>query len=324
MQQAKARWWTIGVAVGVAAPGSVGALWGVCQAQATRTMRTAARPWVVAPTADGWYPGAGSPVRIAWLGDSVAAGLGAERVDETPAAFVARELGPPCRVHVLAVAGSAVHDVAREQVPLLRALVADGRPPDLIILSVGANDVGAGTRRRAFARALDGVLDACGDIPVLLLSIPDVRCASLLPQPLRAVAALRARQLDRVSQRVAARRGVGRVDISTLPAGWSRRDVEALLSADRFHPGGAGYQLWGERIATAAAEVLEASGGERVALVDEPAGVGEVAQVDALRRRPRQHDHLLARVGHRLGIRQACVAADGERVEDHRQRVHPA
>jgi len=323
MRQVRAGWGTIAVVLGVAAPGSLGALFGVCQAQALRTMRTAARPWTAAPSADGWYPGVGSPVRIAWLGDSVAAGLGADRAVDTPAAFVAGELARPCRVHVLAVVGAAVHDVAREQLPALEGLFLRGRPPDLVVLSVGANDVAAGTSRRAFARTLDEVLEACGTVPVLLLSIPDVRCAALLPQPLRSVAAARARQLDRVSRRVAGRRGVHRVDISSLPHGWSRRDAEALLSADRFHPAGPGYQVWGERIATAAAEVLESSAGELTALVDEPAGLGEVAQVDAPRRRSRQHDHLLTRVADRFRIGQPRVAADGERVKHHGQRVQP-
>jgi lysophospholipase L1-like esterase len=71
-----------------------------------------------------------------------------------------------------------------------------------------------------------------------------------LPQPLRAVFGLRSAALDAAAASLAALPGVGHVP---MPAALLDPDI---FAADRFHPGPAGYHIWGEQLAAIGAEML--------------------------------------------------------------------
>lgn len=197
---------------------------------------------------------AGPVARVAWLGDSLAAGLGCDDVTDTPAHLVARLLERPVDVTMLAIPGARAADVLTSQLPLLR------ERPDLVVISVGANDVASSTTRSAYAAELDELLDRLCPTPVLLLSLPDMSMADRMAEPLRSLAGARARWFEAARAQVARRHAhVRSVDIATRPAGLSRQAGRHLLSADRFHPGAEGYRIWAERIANAADEVLSAA-----------------------------------------------------------------
>ena len=235
-----------------AAPALGGLCWVLCAWEA-RHARQGPRPYETALPADGVLGPPGAPVRVTWLGDSLAAGLGVDDVADTPAHAVARLLERPVELTVLAVPGARAADVLVGQVPRLRP------DADLVILSVGANDVASSCSREHYALMVDRLLAAIAPAPTVMLSLPDMATADRMAEPLRTLAGARARWFETARARVAAGHAhVRSVDVATPPPGLSRRALRAFLSADRFHPGPAGYRWWAERIAVAAHDLLPA------------------------------------------------------------------
>ena len=129
-----------------AAPALGGLVWAVCVWEA-RVARRGPRPFEVALPANGPVGPLGPPVRATWLGDSLAAGLGVDHVADTPAHLVAQMLERSVDLTVLAVPGARAIDVIRDQLPRLRG------DADLVVLSVGANDVASATSRCLWRRS---------------------------------------------------------------------------------------------------------------------------------------------------------------------------
>ncbi|CAN5807351.1 SGNH/GDSL hydrolase family protein [soil metagenome] len=212
------------------------------------------RPDTTPPVTDGTVDGP-EPIRVCWLGDSLAAGLGAGDADATMARLAPRLAGRGADVRNLAVPGATVARVLATQLPALAALRASGWEPQLVMVAAGANDVAALTTRGRYRAGFTTLLDALTPLPVVALSIPDLGMADRLASPLRQIAGARGRMLDATLHRLAAARAVPVVDIATRPPGMCRSAGRTLLSADRFHPGPAAYELWAHRVATTLAAV---------------------------------------------------------------------
>lgn len=194
----------------------------------------------------GCDAGGPAPQRIAFLGDSTLAGVGASGPDGTVPRQVARRLGRPIQILDLAVSGDRVHDVLRLQ---LDRRLADFRP-DVVVISVGANDAIHLTRRPSFRSDYRSVI---GRLPagtkVVLLGVPDMGSPRRLAQPLRAIAGFRGRQLDTDVRHLAKDVAAAYVDIDSLGPQF-RRD-QSLFASDRYHPSDRGYALWSELVARA-------------------------------------------------------------------------
>ncbi len=186
-------------------------------------------------------PGEGR--RVVWLGDSTAAGIGASNSAGALPSQVADGLAGP-RVSVLAVSGSRVADVLDDQVPKVAGL-----EPDLILISVGANDTIHLTGRGAFRHTYEKVVRALpSGVPVMLLGVPDMGAIPRFAQPLRAVSGWRGRNLDAEVRQVAAGTGAIYADIAGPTGPPFRRDPNRYFAADDFHPSDAGYGLWAEAV----------------------------------------------------------------------------
>jgi lysophospholipase L1-like esterase len=198
---------------------------------------------------------AGDGRRLVWLGDSTAAGVGASAAAGAVASQVADGLaastvpaGESARtgvsLAVLAVSGARVADVLADQV----AKVA-GIQPDLILISVGANDTIHLTGRGAFRHTYEKVVRALPrGVPVVLLGVPDMGAIPRFAQPLRAVAGWRGRNLDAEVRRVAAVTGAVYADIAGPTGPPFRRHPDRYFAADDFHPSDAGYGLWADAV----------------------------------------------------------------------------
>jgi lysophospholipase L1-like esterase len=238
--------------VATAAP-AISGLWALCAWQARRA-RGGQRPYTDALDGTARLGGAlsGAPLRVAWIGDSLAAGLGCDDVADTPAHLSARLLERAVDVTVLAVPGSKASDVIEKQLDHVDPYT------DVVVVCVGANDVASSTPRNVYARQIDEILAALAPIPVLMLTMPDMAMPDRMAEPLRTLAGARARYFEVARAKVAARHHhVVSVDIATRPSGLSRRAGRRMLCADRFHPAAEGYRLWAERIADALSAVLE-------------------------------------------------------------------
>ena len=239
--------------VGLAAPAVTTLAWALCAWEARRA-RNGGRPFTEALPGSGLVGAGvgGRPVRVAWLGDSLAAGLGCDDLVDTPAHLAARLLERPVEITMLAVPGARARDVLHDQLPRVQP------DTDLVVLCVGANDVASATPRSRYAAQLNEVLTTLAPRPVVLLTLPDMAMADRIAQPLRGLAGITARWFDAARASVAAAHPhVVTVDIASRPPGISRRAGRLMLCADRFHPGPEGYRVWAERIATACHEILE-------------------------------------------------------------------
>lgn len=181
------------------------------------------------------------PIRIALLGDSLAAGYGVNRRRDTPAAKLAVGISAASRrpVHVtnVAVVGAESQDLGEQ----LNRLAEHARP-ELAVLMVGANDVTEGRRPSAPVRHLENaVLRLTSQhIDVVVGTCPDLGTIRPLPQPLRWYARRLSRQMA-AAQTIAVVRAGGRtVSLGDLlgPLFASRAE---LFAEDRFHPSAAGY-----------------------------------------------------------------------------------
>ncbi len=135
-------------------------------------------------------------------------------------------------------------DVLDDQVPKVAGL-----RPDLVLISVGANDTIHLTGRGAFRHTYERVVRALpAGVPVVLLGVPDMGAIPRFAQPLRAVSGWRGRNLDAEIRRVAAGTGAVYADIAGPTGPPFRRHPDRYFAADDFHPSDAGYGLWAEAV----------------------------------------------------------------------------
>ena len=223
---------------GVGLLGMVG--YGIITAQ-TRFARRAVPALGGAPPADGEYGDAPhAPLRIAILGDSTAAGLGADVPTETPGALLAADVaaatGRRVALDVVAVPGTRSADLEPQ---VSRALLT---PPHIAVICVGANDVIRGVSSRRAARDLELAvrrLRAAG-ARVVVGTCPDLGALCFVPQPLRLWGQVRSATM------AAAQRGaVEAADGVVVPLGQllgrAFRADATMFCRDRFHPSGVGY-----------------------------------------------------------------------------------
>jgi lysophospholipase L1-like esterase len=188
--------------------------------------------------------GGDAPLRMVWLGDSTAAGVGATDADRAVPRRVARGLDRPVELTSLAVSGDRVADVIADQLPRLDALT-----PDVVLVSIGANDAvhlsSRGDFRAAYrtmvARVPEGAL-------LVFLGVPDMGAPPRFLQPLRGIAGFRGRQLDAVVRGIARDEGAVYVDIAGTTGPTMRSDTNRYFAEDEYHPSDDGYALWADAV----------------------------------------------------------------------------
>lgn len=239
--------------------GGLGAMYGLLAEQSKRARQVIGMPSGAPLRADGGYlpdgtgplpehdPRVANPIRLVVLGDSAAAGLGAEVAAHLPGVLVARGLAQeaerPVRLQTYAVSGSASRDLA----PQVELALANS--PDAALIVIGANDVTKRLHPRTAAGLLGEAVAAlrAEGVAVVVGTCPDLGVVRPIPQPLRGLVRTWSLTLARL-QRAAVRHAGGHaVPLADLLASefLTRAD---FFSTDKFHPSDAGYQ--------AAAEVL--------------------------------------------------------------------
>src|SRR5664279_6598695 len=176
---------------GLGMVGTLGALGYALIKLEAKLARRAVPPITAAPVADGRYGNSdGIPLRLVMLGDSGAAGFGAETPAETPGALLAgvlAEAGRSVTLEVLAVTGARSADLDGQ----ITLALADRRArPDMAVVLIGANDVTHwNPPRRAAADLTAAVTRLRGaGVRVVVATCPDLGALGFVPQPLRASA----------------------------------------------------------------------------------------------------------------------------------------
>lgn len=238
-----------GGAVGVAG-GAAGVLWAQAMLARRRVGEPSREPFPV----DGRYgrpdPAGRPPYRLVVLGDSAAAGLGADAPADTLAVLLAQGLaavaGRQVELVNVAVVGAQTSALP---VQVDRALTAfTGHGPDAAVIMVGANDVTHRVPARVSLQALDQVVRGLveADCDVIVGCCPDLGTVQPVPNPLRALGRRWSRTLAAGQAITTVEAGGRAVSLGTLLGAEFESRGEDFFSADRFHPSSAGYRRCAE------------------------------------------------------------------------------
>ncbi len=227
---------------GAVAASAVAAL-GILTAQAYEAHRRIGRRTSSAPYADGRYgAGPGTSIRLAMLGDSAAAGLGADRPQDTTGALLAEALAE--------VSGRSVtlsnHAVIGAQAKDLDAQVdrALWTRPHVAVIIVGANDVTHLVPRHLSAKRLRAAIRRLREAGthVVMATCPDLGTVKPVPQPLRSIMRRRSRLLARAQAEATLAEGGRPVSLGARLGPEFDERPEVMFAADRFHPSTDGYE----------------------------------------------------------------------------------
>jgi lysophospholipase L1-like esterase len=183
------------------------------------------------------------PLRLLVLGDSIAAGLGAERRKETFGARLATRLAKathrPVRLRTEAVVGAESSDLAGQL-----ARLEDGYRADVAVIVVGGNDVTHRVPVSTSVRHLETAIDAlqARGIPVVVGTCPDLGALRAVPQPLRSLGGRASRQLAAAQRDAVVRRGAHAVSLAHVVGPYFVSNPDEMFSLDRFHPSPLGYK----------------------------------------------------------------------------------
>ena len=180
-------------------------------------------------------------LRVLITGDSASAGVGASHQDQALAGQLpprlAHSFSCPVEWSLVARTGMTVESLC----VLLKQ--QDPGAYDVVLVSIGVNEVTAGTGVSAWQSRLDGLHELLtgrlGARCVLYSGIPPMHRFPALPQPLRWFLGRRARRLDQVlAHWVTTVSQAHWVQLPDLP--------DVAIAADGFHPGVQAYRAWAE------------------------------------------------------------------------------
>jgi lysophospholipase L1-like esterase len=185
----------------------------------------------------------GAALNYVVLGDSTAAGVGAD-YEQGIAVRTAEALGGSRRVtmHNFGVSGARAAGVVRDQLPL-----ALERKPDLVLLSVSANDVTHLTSAKSVRSSIEQTVQALRrvnpKVAIVITGSPDMGSPPRIPWLLRALAARRTASINRELLELAASERLVFAPIAEETGPLFRAD-HSLFAGDRFHPNERGYATW--------------------------------------------------------------------------------
>lgn len=218
--------------------------YGVLKAEVLLARRLVGQPFEGAPDDDALYgAGLGQPVELVVLGDSSAAGMGADAAHQTVGAIVANGVaalsGRPVRLTNVAVIGAESSGLGVQLATAL-SVVAE---PDVAVILIGANDVTHRIDKSIAVRHLEQTVRALRstDCEVIVGTCPDLGTIEPVAQPLRLLARRWSRDLA-AAQTVAVIEAGGRtVSLGDLLGSEFAKRSHEMFSHDRFHPSPAGY-----------------------------------------------------------------------------------
>jgi lysophospholipase L1-like esterase len=189
--------------------------------------------------------GSGPALRLLIAGDSAAAGVGAAGQHEALSGQLVSALSDSFQVawKLSAHTGHTAQDLIAE----LQA--ASPERFDVVLISVGVNDVTGQTRPRQWIdrqiALVDLVASKFGAEHIIFSSLPPMHVFPALPQPLRWYLGARARRLTGLL------RGVVDADPRCELLALTFPFEPHYMASDGFHPGPPAYSLWGRAAAEA-------------------------------------------------------------------------
>lgn len=195
----------------------------------------------------GRFGGGGPELRVLVVGDSIAAGIGADRWPDSLAARFAEALAAETRRPVAWRADGRSGDRIDD---LLRRLAPEpdlAAPADVVLVSIGVNDVTGLTRLRVWRARVATLIGRLRSVwpgaRLVFVGLPPMARFPLPPQPLRACLGLRAQRLDRIL--AAQIRGCS----AAMHVPTRIDPTEHGFCPDGFHPSPEAYVRWGRELA---------------------------------------------------------------------------
>lgn len=225
----------------------------VLVAQALRLRRTALRLPEAAGPRDGVVGDAARALRVLFVGDSSAAGVGVDHQTDALALPTASALAARLRatVHWQLVAKSGVNTLQALQ--LLKHVAV--RRADLLVTSLGTNDVTSQQSPRRFLSAYQALIEHAaarlGVRAAVVTGLPPLHFLPVAPQPLRWYLGAYAKRLDGLLQRWCAATD----NLSYLSLAWAAEPSQ--MAADGYHPGAGQYRHWSGLVGERLAELVE-------------------------------------------------------------------
>lgn len=185
----------------------------------------------------------GDPLDLLVLGDSIAAGLGADRPRDALGPQLARRVAKRTR---RAVRLTTQATVGAESSMLAAQLddLPDGYRADVAVVVVGGNDV---IHRVRPASAVESLADVVRRLrtqgtEVVVGTCPDLGALRPVPQPLRSLAQRSSRQLAAAQRQAALDLGAHVVSLAAVVGPFFLAQPDEMFALDRFHPSSAGYR----------------------------------------------------------------------------------
>ena len=218
--------------------------YGVLKAEVLLARRLVGQPFEGAPDDAALYgAGSGQPFELLLLGDSSAAGMGADAAHQTVGAIIANGVaalsGRPVRLTNVAVIGAESSGLDVQLATALGVVAT----PDVAVILIGANDVTHRIDKSIAVRHLEQTVRALRETAceVIVGTCPDLGTIEPVAQPLRLLARRWSRDLA-AAQTVAVIEAGGRtVSLGDLLGGEFAGSSHEMFSHDRFHPSPAGY-----------------------------------------------------------------------------------
>lgn len=185
-----------------------------------------------------------APLRLLFIGDSSAAGVGVdwqhEAMPQQTAEFVSTRLGRSVRWELIAKSGVNTREAAQ--------LLQSHRPgpADIVVSALGVNDVTSQRSVKAFIADYIALLQAVrrrtGAYAVVASGLPPLHVLPAAPQPLRWYLGQCAARLDAALKSFCSTQS----DIRYVSLAWAKAHE---MARDKFHPGKAQYQQWARLLA---------------------------------------------------------------------------
>ena len=246
MRTSRSRQVVAGAAVSLAGAGVTAvALGGFLRAQARAARRAIGKPLgEEAHRSDRLYKKKyGDAVELLLLGDSIAAGLGADSPEHTLGAQLATRLAKRARRSVHLVTAARVGSESSMLPAQLASLPPDYRA-DVAVIVVGGNDVTHRVKVADSVRHLGEVVRAlrAQGTEVVVGTCPDLGALTAVPQPLRGLGRRASRQLAAAQREEVTRLGGRAVSLAEVVGPFFVTQPDEMFALDRFHPSGAGYR----------------------------------------------------------------------------------
>ncbi len=179
------------------------------------------------------------------LGDSLTAGVGANRLQETfpyiVAAQLASKTGGAVEVHNLGAPGATAKNVVDGQLAPAVAL-----QPQYVTLLIGINDIHNFVSVNTYQANMDAILAKLQTTGarVVVASIPNIGVPYLVSTPYSQYFAYKIKQYNSVLEALCQKYSCAYANITGATAQFTK----AMYAEDLFHPSGEGYALWSDII----------------------------------------------------------------------------